>query len=313
MMTLLILIAALLIFMTLLISFVCYKMAFFSKRQENPNPDEYPLPEGDIYKPYHNRMINWMKETRALPHKDFTVTSFDNLKLHGKYYECKKGAPVELMFHGYRGCGERDLCGGVQRCFKLGRNVLIVDQRGSGLSDGKVITFGINESRDVLSWIDFIIKEFGKDTKIILTGISMGGATVLTASGRELPENVVCILADCSYSSPKEIIKKVIAERKLPPNLLYPFMRIGARVFGHFRLSETSPIDAMKRCKVPVIFIHGENDAYVPCNMSHKVFDACTAEKTLFTVPKAGHGLSYLVDTEGYFKALTEFCTKNNI
>lgn len=312
-MTLLILIAALLIFMTLLISFVCYKMAFFSKRQENPNPDEYPLPEGDIYKPYHNRMINWMKETRALPHKDFTVTSFDNLKLHGKYYECKKGAPVELMFHGYRGCGERDLCGGVQRCFKLGRNVLIVDQRGSGLSDGKVITFGINESRDVLSWIDFIIKEFGKDTKIILTGISMGGATVLTASGRELPENVVCILADCSYSSPKEIIKKVIAERKLPPNLLYPFMRIGARVFGHFRLSETSPIDAMKRCKVPVIFIHGENDAYVPCNMSHKVFDACTAEKTLFTVPKAGHGLSYLVDTEGYFKALTEFCTKNNI
>lgn len=313
MLTIFILISAILIFMTLALSFVCYRMAFFSKRQKNTDPNEYPLPEGDIYAPFHSRMIDWMKETRALPHRDFTIKSFDNLNLHGRYYECEKGAPVELMFHGYRGCGERDLCGGVQRCFRLKRNVLIVDQRGSGLSGGKVITFGINESRDVLSWIDFIIKEFGENTKIILTGISMGGATVLTASGRELPDNVVCILADCSYSSAKEIIKKVIAERKLPPNLLYPFMRIGAGLFGHFRLQETSPIDAMKRCKVPVIFIHGEDDKYVPCNMSHKVFDACPTEKTIFTVPRAGHGLAYLVDTEGYFKALTEFCTKNNI
>lgn len=314
MLTLLILIVSLLIFLSLVLSFVCYKTAFFSRRHtDSTGADEFPLPDGDIYKPYHSRMIDWMKETRALPHRDFTVTSFDGLKLHGKYYECKKGAPVELMFHGYRGCGERDLCGSVQRCFRLERNVLIVDQRGSGLSGGKVITFGINESRDVLTWIDFIIKEFGKDTRIILTGISMGGATVLTASGRELPKNVVCILADCSYSSAKEIIKKVIAERRLPPNLLYPFMRIGARLFGHFRLHETSPIDAMKRCKVPVIFIHGENDTYVPCDMSRRVFDACTAEKTIFTVPSAGHGLSYLVDTEGYFNTLNEFCKKNNI
>ena len=91
MMTLLICTVSLLIFMTLLISFVCYKMAFFSQRkQKSAKSEEYPLPKGDIYKPYHSRMIDWMKETRSLPHKDFTITSFDNLKLHGRYYECKK-------------------------------------------------------------------------------------------------------------------------------------------------------------------------------------------------------------------------------
>lgn len=294
------------------LTIVCYRITFYSDRKK-VTAEEYPTPEGEIYDPYREQMISWMKETRTLPHKEVSVMSFDGLKLCGNYYEYRKGAPVELMFHGYRGTGERDLCGGVQRCFRLGRNVLVVDQRASGKSEGKTITFGINESKDVLSWIDFIINQNGKDTKIILTGISMGAATVLTAAGRDLPKNVVCVLADCSFSSPKDIIQKVTAESGLPPKLIYPFMKLAARVFGHFRLGETSPLDAMKRCKVPIIFIHGEDDDFVPCDMSRRIFDACNTPKTLFTVPKAGHGLSYLVDTEGYFKALTSFCTANNI
>ena len=295
------------------LTIVCYRITFYSDRKKK-NTEEYPTPEGEIYDPYREQMISWMKETRKLAHKEVSVTSLDGLRLCGKYYEYAEGAPVELMFHGYRGTGERDLCGGVQRCFRLKRNVLVVDQRASGRSEGKTITFGINESRDVLSWINFILNQNGKDTKIILTGISMGAATVLTAAGRDLPENVVCVLADCSYSSPKEIIQKVTAESGMPPKLVYPFMKLAARVFGHFRLGETSPMDAMKRCKVPIILIHGEADDFVPCDMSRRIFDACSSSaKLLYTVPKAGHGLSYLVDTEGYFKALSNFCTANNI
>ena len=282
-----------------------------SRREETA--EEFSTPKGEIYDPYRKRMVELMKETRQIPHTAAEVTSFDGLRLRGKYYEYKKGAPIELMFHGYRGSSERDLCGGVQRCFRLQRNVLLVDQRGSGKSEGKVITFGINESRDVQSWIEYILQNISKDAKIILTGISMGGATVLTAAGRELPDNVVCILADCSYSTPKEIIKKVLADKGLPKNIMYPFMKLGARVYGHFRIDETSPMDAMKRCKVPVIFIHGEDDRYVPCDMSRKVFDACPANKVLYTVKNAGHGLSYLVDTEGYFQTLETFCKANGI
>ncbi len=298
---------------TLTVSYICYRMAFLNPRTQEKRGEEFPIPEGEIYEPYRAQMVKWMKEVRAMPHKEFEVTSFDGLKLCGNYYEYAEDAPIELMFHGYKGSGERDLCGGVQRCFKLHRNVLIVDQRASGKSEGKVITFGINESRDCLTWIDFILKEFGKDARIILTGISMGAATVMMTAGKELPKNVICVLADCGYTSPKEIIQKVIKDMNLPPRLAYPFVKLGAKIYGRFNLQETSALDAMKKCKVPVIFIHGEDDAYVPCEMSRRLYDLCKSPKVLITVPKAGHGLAYLVDMEGYFNALTDFSQKHNI
>ncbi len=299
--------------LSLLTAYISYRMAFLNPRTQEKNGEEYPIPEGDIYEPYREQMVNWMKEVRAMPCKEVEITSFDGLKLRGKYYEYKKGAPIELMFHGYQGSGERDLCGGVQRCFRLQRNVLIVDQRASGKSEGRVITFGINESKDCLAWVDFMINEFGKDSRIILTGISMGAATVLMAAGKPLPKNVICVLADCGYSSPKEIIQKVIGDMKLPPRLLYPFVKLGAKIFGRFNLDATSAIEAMKTCTIPVIFIHGEADEYVPCDMSRRMYETCSAPKVLITVPDAGHGLAYLKDMEGYFRALTEFAQKHNI
>jgi len=293
--------------------YICFRRCFYTDRKNDPKENEFSIPDGEIYEPYRDQMINWMKEVRAMPHEDVEITSFDGLKLRGRYYEYQKGAPIELMFHGYRGNSERDLCGGVQRCFALRRNVLIVDQRGSGRSEGKIITFGVNESKDCVTWIDFIISHYGKDSRIILTGISMGGATVLMTAGKNLPKNVICVLADCPYSSQKEIIKKVIREMKLPENLLYPFVKLAARIFGHFNLEETTPIEAIKNCKVPVIFIHGESDAFVPCQMSRDVYAICTTPKIIFTVKDADHGLAYLVDPDGYFRTLRHFCAENNI
>ena len=143
---------------------------------------------------------------------------------------------MEIMFHGYRGNAERDLSGGIQRCFALGRSVLLVDQRTSCGSEGNVISFGINEHRDCLSWVDFAVKHFGPDIKIILTGISMGASTVLMAAGKELPKNVVGVLADCGFSSAREIIKKCARDLKIPADLIYPFIKLGAKIFGHFNL-----------------------------------------------------------------------------
>ena len=296
--------------LTLLIAYICFYIAFYVPRKTEENADDISIPEGEIYEPYRDQMTKWIKETRALPHEDVSITSFDGLKLVGKYYEYAPGAPIELMFHGYRGSAERDLSGGVQRCFSLGRNVLLVDQRTSCKSEGHVISFGINESRDCLSWIDFIIEHYGKDSKIILTGISMGAATVMIAAGKDLPENVIGVLADCGYSSAEAIIKKTIREMKLPPTLLYPFVKLGAKIYGHFDLDETSPLKAMKSCNLPIIFIHGEADDFVPCDMSREVYEACPAPKLLLTVPGAGHGLGYIIGLEGYLKAVTEFSTK---
>ena len=146
------------------ITYGCFRMAFYVPNRDPAHYEEGGIPEGEIYEPFRECMEAWTNEVKAMPHERFCITSFDGLKLYGKYYEYKKGAPIELMFHGYRGTAERDLSGGVQRCFKLGRSALIVDQRSSERSEGNVITFGIREHRDCLSWVDFAVKHFGPMT-----------------------------------------------------------------------------------------------------------------------------------------------------
>lgn len=293
-------------------SYVCFRMAFYAKRKPKPNK-EFDLPPGKEYIPYHDVMKKWQTEVKSMPYADMWITSHDGLTLHGKYYECEKGAPIELMFHGYRGSAERDLCGGVQRCFALGRNVLLVDQRASGKSSGNIISFGINESHDCLAWIDHIINTLDKNAKIILCGISMGAATVLMAAGNPLPENVVGVLADCGYTTAREMIEKTIKEMKLPPKILYPFVRLGGLIFGRFDINKANPVEAVKNCKVPVIFFHGDADNFVPCDMSKRCFEACSAPKEMVTVGSADHGLSYVIDEAEYIKAVANFFNKNGV
>lgn len=296
---------ALLVFIT---AFICYYMAFYSPKRKPVGEDEYPTPDGEIYEPHRERMIEWIKKMRAHSHEDIEIKSFDGLTLRGKYFHgVDENSIVEIMIHGYRGTSERDMCGGIQRAFEVGHNVILVDQRASGRSDGHTITFGIKERYDALAWVDYAIRKFGPDCRIMLTGISMGGATVMLASELDLPKNVIGILEDCGYSSAKEILKKVIKEMKLPANLLYPFLRLGARIFGGFNLEAASPIEAVKKSPVPIIFVHGEDDAFVPCEMSVACYEACTAPKMLHTVPGAGHGLAYVIENDEYIKVLAQF------
>ena len=296
-----------LIALVLAAAYICFYIAFFVPKHGPIAMDDYTIPDGEIYEVFRGQMVQWMKEARAMPHEDFYITSFDGLKLHGKFYEYAPGAPIELMFHGYRGNSDRDLCGGVQRCFQLGRSCLLVDQRCSSASEGHVITFGIKEHRDCLQWIDFMVEHFGSDVKIILTGISMGASTVLMAAGYPLPPQVKGVLADCGFSSAKAIICKVIRQLKLPATLAYPFVRLGALIFGGFDLESFSAVDAVTNATVPVIFFHGQEDGFVPAEMSRENFDACTSRKMLIITPGAGHGLCYPVDSEGYLKALRDF------
>lgn len=297
----------------LLITYICFRIVFYVPRGKMVPTDEIPVPQGKIYEPYHPLMRKWIQEARELKSADYYIKSHDGLTLHAKYFEYAPGAVTEIMFHGYRGSAERDLSGGIQRCFALGRNILLIDQRTSCGSEGNVISFGINEHRDCLAWIDFAIKQFGPDIRIILTGISMGASTVLMAAGRPLPSNVVGVLADCGYSSPKEIIKKCSRDLKLPANLLYPFIKLAAKLFGKFDLEAYSPLDSMKTCRIPVLFFHGEADDFVPCDMSRKIFAACTSPKKLVTVPGAGHGMVYVTDNNLYFQSVVDFFTENGV
>lgn len=292
----------------LLLSFLFFLIAFYSPSRPKKTSQQYPFPPGAVYKPYYDSIKSWIDTLRATPSTEVSIKSFDGLTLCGQFYECKPDAPVEIMVHGYRATAERDLCAGVLRAHSQGRNVLLINQRASGPSDGHVISFGINESRDCRAWIDFLIDRFGPDVKIVLTGISMGAATVTIAAGTDLPSNVVAVLADCGYTSAREIISAVIGYLHLPAKALYPLVRLGARIFGRFDPETLSPVEAMKNCHVPIMFVHGESDSFVPCEMSRKNYDACTSvHKHLLTIPGAGHGLSYPAAPELYVKELEEF------
>ncbi len=291
---------------TLIIAYICYKEIFFSPKRGKP--ERYPLPKGEPYEKYHTRMIDLLKRVDKMPHKNVSIKSFDGLTLRGKYFEYTKDAPIEIMFHGYKGSARRDMSGGVIRAHAVGHSALIVDHRASGKSDGHIISFGVNEGRDCMSWIDFVIKKINKDARIILTGVSMGAATVMICAAEPLPKNVIGVLADCGYTAPEDIIKKVMRDMHLPADLLYPFARLGARLFGGFKLDSKKPIDAMARCKLPIIFYHGDNDDYVPYDMSMLNFDACASKyKQFVDIEGAGHGLCFLTDEEKYIRTLKEF------
>ena len=306
-MTLFLIILAVLAALVLLISYICFRMAFYADRKPEKLADEFDIPHSSIYGGYRDLLIEWMKAAKKLPQEDIAIKSFDGLTLRGTYFEYAPGAPVEILFHGYRGHAEREMSGAVRRCHSLGHNALIVDQRANGKSDGHVITFGVNESWDCLKWVEYVVDRW-PDVKIILAGVSMGAGTVVMATARDLPKNVIGVLADCGYTSPKDIIKKVISvDMHLPADLAYPFVQLGARLFGHFNIDELTPIDAVRNTKIPILLIHGDADDFVPCEMSVRCHEANPTSTRLHIVPGAGHGLAYPVDQEGYLKAAADF------
>ncbi len=291
-------------------AYYAYRRVFYAPERTAP-PTDYRIPDTDQYRPYQKEILELLDEALRMPYEPVTVQSEDGLVLFGKYYHICENAPLQIMFHGYRTpLAERDFEGGMQIAKALGHNILLVDQRGHGKSQGHVTTFGILERKDCLTWIRYANQRFGEDTRILLFGISMGAATVLMACGLPLPSNVAGIVADCGYTSPEAIIRFVIRDMGLP-SAVYGIVRLGAKLFAGLSISEAvSAKEAMKTCKIPVLFIHGEGDAYVPWKMSMENYEQCSSEKYIFTVPNAGHGMSFFGDRKGYVNAVRTFVGK---
>lgn len=287
-------------------SYFCYRLAFSVPKQSREALFE--MPDTEQYAPYSAEARQMISDALEIPYKEAVVTSYDGLRLFGKCYIASADAPWLIMLHGYRSGAERDFCGGLKFGIDSGFNVLLVDQRAHGKSEGKCLTFGIKERYDCLTWINYVISQAGGSCKIALYGMSMGAATVLMAAGSGLPKNVACIVADCGYTSPKAIIKKVIREMHYPIFPTYALVRLGGMLFGGFDIEEYSAVQAMEKCDIPVLFIHGDDDRFVPCDMGRENHRHCRAEgKKLLIVPNAGHGMSYMSDKRAYLGTVSEF------
>lgn len=283
-----------------------YRMVFGRCKKNGASENE--MPHGKQYEPYAEMIEKNYHEACTYPFQQVFIQSEDGITLAANYYHFRESAPLILFFHGYHSGPLRDGSGILLYAQKEGYNLLMVNQRAHGKSGGKAITFGIKERLDCLDWIHYAVRRFGEDIPIVLAGISMGASTVLMASDLELPENVKGIMADCPYSEPKEILKSVMKQMKLPVNITYATVRLGAKLFGKFDVEEASALESMKHCKLPILLIHGEADDFVPCEMSWICYEACTSEdKKLVTVKGAAHAISYCVDTEFYKKELTAF------
>ena len=247
------------------------------------------------------------REWEQLPYEEVWLTSRDGLRLAGRYYHIRDGSCLHIQFHGYRGSGGRDFAAGNLVARELGYNTLVVDQRAHGKSQGETMTFGIKERWDCLCWAEYARNRFGDRTIIFLSGISMGAATVLMASDLLLPENVAGIIADCPYSSPTAIVRKVCGDIHIPGFFAVPLGSAAAWIWGRFNLAHTSAIKAVQRTKIPVLLIHGTEDRYIPADMSKEIQEHCSGECFLELFPGAAHAGSCLTDTGRYGRVLDAF------
>lgn len=288
----------------LIAAYLLYRNAFRRSKPREFSQMTFP-PEGR-YSVYADTIWAGIHYAEKQQCEEVTVTSRDGLTLYGRFFPAPEQRAVVLLFHGWKSSASNDFSCALEYFLKHNIGALFVDERAQGKSEGRVMTFGIKERYDVMTWAEWAQSRF-PGQKAIIEGISMGASTVMMACALPLPGNVAGVVADCGFSSPRGIIESVAAAAHLPARLGYALARTGALLFGGFDLGEATADDALKSCPYPILFVHGEADDFVPCDMSRRLYSECGAPwKRLLTVPDAEHGFSYIIDRPACEKALDE-------
>lgn len=243
---------------------------------------------------------------------DYTIKNDRNEMLCAHYLAAQNESKTfVLCSHGYRSRGKGEFRFISKFYHENGYNILLVDHTASGDSEGSNISFGYHESRDLLLWVNFLTQKFGTDINIILHGISMGCATVLLLAGSgKLPENVKFIIADCGYASVRGQFESVLKSINVPAHPLLETVSAINRIKHGFSLSDISPIEAVIKIKIPVLFIHGKRDTFVPASMTKAMYETCTSEKDILLVENAGHAQSYQKNSAAYEEKIIKFTEK---
>lgn len=245
------------------------------------------------------------------PHSDQWITSQDGLKLHATWFPQGDQKKTVICFHGYTSQGMKDYIGLSGYYLKKGYSMLLVDERAHGQSEGTYIGFGCLDRMDALGWINWVKENCGEDAEILLHGTSMGGATVLMTSSLDLPPQVKGIISDCAFTSPKEVFTHVLKSMMHLP--AFPMIQIADllnRKLAGYGLDDCNAAREVKKARVPILFIHGSGDTFVPCHMCETMYKNCRAPKQKLIIEGAAHAESYYKDTLRYENALNEFTGK---
>lgn len=290
-----------LLILFLIVLYGLYRYTFYSPKKGQL--DDFNL-GAHMYRGHEEEITALIKGIMAVPFEDVFIKSFDKLKLHARLFENKSTKKVAILCHGYRGTGYRDFSGGAQEVIKLGYTTILIDERAHGQSQGHSITFGVRESKDLLSWISYAKERFGEDIELAIIGISMGGATVLMTADKV--ENVK-IIADCPYSSPKIMLKETIKKLNLSPKIFYPILNLSSIIFAHTNMSKLSAYDSIKNTNNKILIIHGNADLVVPHRISYDLYQTYPDKIQYELFDGADHGFSYIVDKPRYQKIIKDF------
>lgn len=265
--------------------------------------------EAEDYSVLSDEGRKWMED---YGYKKYNMLNADGNWLTAYHLAPKKKSDVYIFgSHGYRSDGKGEWCFYARHYVEeLGYNFFFVDHQGAGHSTGKYVGFGSFESRDCLQWLGFMNEKFGKDIKIILHGISMGSATVMLMTGSsKLPENVKFTVADCGYTSALDEFTYKLESLGVPKKPIIPYLsKKNLKRAGYDFGKDTNALEAVKYAKVPMLFIHGDKDKFVPTYMVHQLYDNCGAPyKDKLIVPGADHAESHQVDPAAYESKIDEF------
>ena len=260
-----------------------------------------------IYAEYNDENLNdaqkWLEEKSN--YSDKYIESYDKLQLHS-YVVTQNSNKWAIVVHGYGGSGKL-MSDKSKYFYDMGYNVLIPDLRGHGKSEGDYIGMGWKDRLDIISWINFIIKE-NPNAEIVLHGTSMGAATVLMTSGENLPSNVKAIVADCAYTSAwDEFSYQLETYLKVPSSYILNVTDMVTKLKAGYSLKEASALESVKKATVPILFIHGDKDKFVPYSMMDKLYDATNSPKEKLTIEGGEHANSDLVSPFLYWLTVEDF------
>lgn len=258
-------------------------------------------------RPFREQILAGAQWFRDQEPETVELRARDGLKLVGWFLPAEEARGTLLLVHGYRSSPFCDFGAIFEFYHSLGWNILAVCQRAHGESEGRYITFGVKERFDVCDWALYLADRFGPEHRIVLNGVSMGSASVLMALATPLPDNVKGVIADCGFTSPYDQFAHLLQRKGIPRQPMMALVQLYARLFAGFSFRACSTVDALRQSRLPVLFVHGEQDTLVPVRFTVENYGACAGEKRLITVPEAGHATSYIFAAPRYQAALREF------
>ncbi|KKE79132.1 alpha/beta hydrolase [Oceanobacillus caeni] len=255
---------------------------------------------------------DWRDWVKAQDFKEWKMKSYDGIALQGYFLPAKEPTNKTVVFaHGYLGRASDMGLFGQYYVEELGYNMFTADMRGHGESGGDYIGFGWHDRLDLIDWVKRVVDELGDDTEIVLHGLSMGAATVLMASGEEFPDNVKAIVADSPYTSVNDLFAYQLDRMfKLPEFPVLPTTGLITNIKAGYNIKEASALEQVKKAEVPILYIHGGSDTFVPTSMTKELLKNTKSEAELMIVDGANHGESIILERDKYLDTLTRFLDK---